>query len=134
MGRFIRLISLITMLLVALDASAQERVKVSGTVTDKYDGTPVIGTTVTWGNGKGTTTDLEGNYSITVDAGDTIRFLYLGYFTREWRVPSGAAEVTYNVELEVESTIADEVVVVAYGTRQKGTIAGSVSTVKSEKL
>ena len=134
MGRFIRLISLVTMLLVALDASAQERVKVHGTVTDKYEGIPVIGATVTWGDGKGTTTDIEGNYSITVDAGDTIRFIYLGYFTREWRVPSGAAEVTYNVELEVESTIADEVVVVAYGTRKKGTIAGSVSTVKSEKL
>ena len=51
----------------------------SGTVTDKYEGGPVIGTTVTWGDGKGTTTDLEGNYSITVDAGDTIRFMYLGY-------------------------------------------------------
>ena len=134
MRHLIKLITLVTMLLVALDASAQERVKVSGTVTDKYEGIPVIGTTVTWGDGKGTTTDLEGNYSITVDAGDTIRFMYLGYFTREWRVPSGTAEVTYNVELEVESTGVDEVVVVAYGTRKKGTIAGSVSTVKSEKL
>ena len=134
MGRFIKLILLVTMLLVALDTSAQERVKVSGTVTDKYEGIPVIGATITCGDGKGTTTDIEGNYSITVDAGNTIRFMYLGYFTREWRVPSGTAEVTYDVELEVESTGVDEVVVVAYGTRKKGTIAGSVSTVKSEKL
>ena len=122
------------MLLTALDATAQERVKVSGTVTDKYEGTPIIGATITWGNGKGTTTDMDGNYTIVVDAGDTIRFMYLGYFSREWRVPSDAREVTYNAELEVESTMADEVVVVAYGTRKKGTIAGSVSTVKSEKL
>lgn len=134
MGHFIKLLSCLTMLLFTIEASAQNSVKVSGTVTDKYEGGPVIGTTVTWGNGKGTTTDTAGNYSITVEAGDTIRFLYLGYITQEWQVPAGTAEVTHNVELEVESTIADEVVVVAYGTRKKGTIAGSVSTVKSEKL
>ena len=134
MGHFIKLLSCFTMLLFVIEASAQNSVKVSGTVTDKYEGGPVIGATVTWGNGKGTTTDIAGNYSINVEAGDTIRFMYLGYQTREWLVPSGAAEVTYDVELEVESTVADEVVVVAYGTRKKGTIAGSVSTVKSEKL
>ena len=75
MGHFIKLLSTVAMLLIALNASAQERVKVSGTVTDKYEGGPVIGATVTWGDGKGTTTDIEGNYSITVDAGDTIRFM-----------------------------------------------------------
>ena len=58
MGRFIKLLSLVTMLLIVLNASAQERVKVSGTVTDKYEGIPVIGATVTWGDGKGTTTDI----------------------------------------------------------------------------
>lgn len=122
------------MLLFAIEASAQNSVKVSGVVTDKYAGDPLIGATVSWGNGKGTTTDTAGCYSITVEAGATVSFMYLGYQSREWRVPAGVAEVNYNAELEQEVHMAEEVVVVAYGTRKKGTIAGSVSTVKSEKL
>ena len=134
MGRFIKLFSLVTMLLMAFEASAQERVKVSGIVTDKHEGTPIIGATITWGDGQGITTDVDGSYSITVESGAKITFLYLGYEPYEWRVPGDVTEITYNAELSWSSHIYDEVVVVAYGTRTKGTIAGSVSTVRSEKL
>ena len=134
MGRFIKLFSLVTMLLMAFEASAQERVKVSGIVTDKHEGTPLIGATITWGDGQGITTDIDGSYSITVESGAKITFLYLGYEPYEWRVPGDVTEITYNAELSWSSHIYDEVVVVAYGTRTKGTIAGSVSTVRSEKL
>ena len=41
---------------------------------------------------------------------------------------------TLNVRLVSDAALIDEVVVVAYGTRKKGTIAGAVSTVKAEKL
>ncbi len=41
---------------------------------------------------------------------------------------------TLNVRLASDAALIDEVVVVAYGTRKKGTIAGAVSAVKSEKL
>lgn len=134
MGRFIKLFSLVTMLLMAFEASAQERVKVSGIVTDKHEGTPLIGATITWGDGQGITTDVDGSYSITVESGAKITFLYLGYEPYEWRVPGDVTEITYNAELSWSTHIYDEVVVVAYGTRTKGTIAGSVSTVRSEKL
>ena len=134
MGRFIKLFSLVTMLLMAFEASAQERVKVSGIVTDKHEGTPLIGATITWGDGQGITTDVDGSYSITVESGAKITFLYLGYEPYEWRAPGDVSEITYNAELSWSSHIYDEVVVVAYGTRSKGTIAGSVSTVRSEKL
>ena len=122
------------MLLFAIEASAQNSVKVSGTVTDKLDSTPLPGVTITWGTAKGATTDASGNYNITVDEGATVSFIYLGYETLVWQVPAGITEITYNAELATDSITADEVVVVAYGTRKKGTIAGSVSTVKSEKL
>ena len=134
MGRFIKLFSLVTMLLMAFEASAQERVKVSGIVTDKHEGTPLIGATITWGDGQGITTDVDGSYSITVESGAKITFLYLGYEPYEWRAPGDVTEITHNAELSWSSHIYDEVVVVAYGTRTKGTIAGSVSTVRSEKL
>ena len=134
MGHFIKLLSLIAVLFTALDASAQNMVKVSGVVSDKNDATPIIGANVTWGPTMGVSTDVEGRYNITVEEGTTITFSYLGYQTHEWVVPAGITAIEHNEALEGDSIITDEVVVVAYGVRKKGTIAGSVSTVKSEKL
>ena len=114
--------------------SAQNLVKVSGRVTDKETTEAVIGCSVVWGPTSGTTTDIEGRYSLSVAPGTTLSFVYIGYEPYEWVVPEGAAEISHNVELKVESHIFEEVVVVAYGTRKKGTIAGSVSTVKADKL
>ena len=134
MGHFIKLLSLIAVLFTALDASAQNMVKVSGVVSDKNDATPIIGANVTWGPTMGVSTDVDGRYNITVEEGTTITFSYLGYQTHEWVVPAGITAIEHNEALEGDSIITDEVVVVAYGVRKKGTIAGSVSTVKSEKL
>ena len=114
--------------------SAQNLVKVSGRVTDKQTTEAVIGCSVVWGPTSGTTTDIEGRYSLSVAPGTTLSFVYIGYEPHEWVVPEGAADISHNVELKVESHIFEEVVVVAYGTRKKGTIAGSVSTVKADKL
>ena len=114
--------------------SAQNLVKVSGRVTDKETTEAIIGCSVVWGPTSGTTTDIEGRYSLSVAPGTTLSFVYIGYEPHEWVVPEGAADISHNVELKVESHIFEEVVVVAYGTRKKGTIAGSVSTVKADKL
>lgn len=114
--------------------SAQELVKVSGRVTDNQTSEPVIGCSVVWGPTSGTATDIEGRYSVSVAPGTTLSFIYLGYEAHEWKVPEGVTEISYDVELKVESHTFEEVVVVAYGTRKKGTIAGSVSTVKADKL
>ena len=134
MGHFIKLLSLVTALFIVVDASAQNMVKISGVVSDKQDSMPIIGANVTWGPTLGVSTDIEGHYSISVEEGTTITFSYLGYQTREWIVPTGITAIEHNEALESDSIITDEVVVVAYGVRKKGTIAGSVSTVKSEKL
>ena len=134
MGHTIRLLMFVAMLVVALDASAQNRVKVSGTITDKSDSSPLPGATILWGTAQGTSADINGNYTISVEEGTTITFSFVGCASHEWQVPSGISEITYNVELEEDADTLDEVVVVAYGTRKKGTIAGSVSTVKAEKL
>ncbi len=134
MRQFIKLLSLIVALFIVFDASAQQRIKVSGTVTFQEDNSPMPGVSVVWSQTQGTSTDSDGRYSITVDEGTIISFIYLGCERHEWKVPSGSSEVTYNATLVSESHVYEEVVVVAYGTRTKGTIAGSVSTVKSDKL
>ena len=113
---------------------AQGRVTIKGIVTSAEDSMPLIGVSIVSGPTSGTTTSLDGTYTITAEEGTTLLYQYIGYRTAEWVVPAGATEVVHNVALEEDSQTLDEVVVVAYGTRKKGTIAGSVSTVKSEKL
>ena len=109
-------------------------VTVSGIVTSADDKQPLIGVNVISGATSGVSTLADGSYSISVAAGSTLTFQYIGYKPATFTVPGGSASLTYNVSLESEAQALDDVVVIAYGVRKKGTIAGSVSTVKAEKV
>lgn len=61
----------------------------------------------------------------------TLQFSYIGMKTIEKQV---AGSTRIDLKMETNAQQMDEVVVVAYGVRKKGTIAGSVSTVKAEKM
>ena len=115
----------------ALDA--QSLVKVSGVVTSSDDGLPMIGVAVMDGAGNGVITSLDGDYAIDVAPGTELTFSSIGYLEVKVVVPQTAV-FTHNVQMQPESMKLDDVVVIAYGVRKKGTVAGSVSTVKSEKL
>ena len=116
-------------------ASAQSSVTVKGTITSAEDNSPVVGATVISADGRGVSSDLDGLYSIQVPAGSVLTYSFLGYTTVEFTVPEGAATtITHDVQLAEEAARMDDVVVIAYGVRKKGTIAGSVSTVKAEKV
>ena len=134
MKQLYKLLTLTIVLCSVVTASAQQSVTVKGVVTDASDATPLIGVSIITGPGTGVTTGVDGAYSLTVAAGTNLVFQYLGYKTTEWIVPQGQKELRHDVALELDVDELEEVVVVAYGTRKKGTIAGSVSTVKSEKL
>lgn len=134
MKQLYKLLTLAIVLCSVVTASAQQSVTVKGVVTDASDATPLIGVSIITGPGTGVTTGVDGAYSLTVAAGTNLVFQYLGYKTTEWIVPQGQKELRHDVALELDVDELEEVVVVAYGTRKKGTIAGSVSTVKSEKL
>ncbi len=134
MKQLYKLLTLAIVLCSVVTASAQQSVTVKGVVTDASDATSLIGVSIITGPGTGVTTGVDGAYSLTVAAGTNLVFQYLGYKTTEWIVPQGQKELRHDVALELDVDELEEVVVVAYGTRKKGTIAGSVSTVKSEKL
>ncbi|MBR5860805.1 MAG: TonB-dependent receptor [Bacteroidaceae bacterium] len=117
-----------------LQVSAQTFV-VKGNVTSADDGEGMISLTVKQkGTGNGVVTDFDGNYSIELKGVKeaTLVFSYVGYATQEHVVNASTKQL--NVVMQPEQIAMDEVVVVAYGVRKKGTIAGSVSTVKAEKL
>ena len=109
-------------------------VTVSGTITSADDGEPLIGVSVVSDSFQGVTSSIDGTYTIEVKGGSVLTFSYLGFKSVEYKVPSDNKTVTYNLSMESESESIDDVVVIAYGVRKKGTVAGSVSSVKTEKI
>ena len=112
---------------------AQNPVTVSGKVSDAEKNEPLIGANVVAENGTGVSVLADGTYSIKVPAGTRLVYQYIGYESAEFICPAGKDAVTHNVQLRSQSQTLDDVVVVAYGVRKKGTITGSVATVKSDK-
>ena len=125
-------------LILALPMRAQSRaskVIVTGQVTATDDKQPMIGVSVVVVETmQGTTTDLDGRYSIEAATGQTLSFSYLGYTETTHKIASGEANQTLDIALAPTTEAIDAVVVIAYGVRKKGTITGSVSTVKMEKI
>ena len=128
------LTALLLLVSTALMAQGGAKVTVSGVVTSAEDNEPLIGVAVVTEAMTGVTTSIDGDYSIQAEAGTKLIFQYIGFQQVEWVVPKGQPSVTYNLQMQPEATAVDEVVVIAYGVRKKGTVAGSVSTVKAEKI
>lgn len=121
-------------LLSGLTALAQQKVTVRGEVVAADTGEPLIGAFVVTGPSSGVSTSVDGTYEVSVDAGTTLSFQFIGFQPTTFLVPSGQKEIVHNVTLESDAQALEDVVVVAYGVRKKGTIAGSVSTVKSDAI
>ena len=119
----------------AIPGAYAQSFSVQGRVTSAEDGEGMVSLTIMQkGTANGVVTDFDGNYDIKINGvGEaTLVFTYVGYETQEYVVNASTKEL--NVVMQPEQVTMDEVVVVAYGVRKKGTIAGSVSTVKAEKL
>ncbi|MFO8000206.1 MAG: TonB-dependent receptor [Marinilabilia sp.] len=110
----------------------QDELTVSGQVTDP-EGEPIPGVNVVVeGTTRGTITDMEGNYSMTVDDPNTVLvFSFVGF--REARIDvDGRSSI--DVEMTSDVSELDEVVVVGYGTQRKSDVTGSVGTASSQEL
>lgn len=117
-----------------IQSALAQSYRVKGNVVSKTDNEPLIGVSILQkGTTNGVVTDIDGNYELQIQGGEaTLVFSYIGMQTQELKV--NAKTGILNVVMTDDSQMMDDVVVVAYGVRKKGTIAGSVSTVKSEKL
>lgn len=113
----------------AIIVNAQQ-LTVEGTVLDAETGETVPGATVLiTGTPQGTATDMDGMFTLEVDASDILRISYIGYKTVEVPV-EGRTELV--IELEPDVISFDEVVVIGYGQQRKGDLTGSVSNVSSK--
>lgn len=107
-------------------------IQITGTVTSADDGSPVPGAYVKIkGTNTGTTTDINGTYSVSVKPETILVFSSVGMATKE--VAVGPATVV-DVVLEADVIGLDEVVVTGYSTTRKASFTGAASIVKDEKI
>ena len=113
-------------------AVTQQTIKVKGQVVDQ-DGEPLIGATVrVKGASSGSVTDIDGNFQIDAASNATLIISYVGYKDREVAVRDRA--VIDAIQMESDSQMLDQVVVVGYGTQKKADLTGAVSIVNAEEL
>ncbi|MDR1553409.1 MAG: SusC/RagA family TonB-linked outer membrane protein, partial [Prevotellaceae bacterium] len=109
---------------------AQNKIKVSGTVTDQRNEALVGVSVVEKGSLNATATDNDGKYTISVAQGATLVYSYIGYKTQE----IVATSELINLNLEEDVSQIDETVVIGYGVQKKSSVTGAISQVKSEDM
>jgi TonB-linked SusC/RagA family outer membrane protein len=119
------------MLLLSIQIFAQDRT-VSGKVTSSEDGLGIPGASVAVkGTSKGTSTDADGNYKITVSNSAILVFTAVGTNAQEVSV---GTKTQVNVALSADTKSLQEVVVVGYGTQKKSQLTGAISSVTAKQI
>lgn len=122
---------LLLLLFASLSNAQTGKIVVSGTISDSK-GSGLAGVTITASNKTSTTSDLEGNYAITVlNNQATVRFSYVGFLTQSKTVGSNR---TIDVTLQEDKKELEEVVVVGYGSQRKKDVTGAISSVKVKDM
>lgn len=124
----------ITVTKVAAEAPQQEKkeIKVTGKVLDENgEGVPGANVVVKGDKTKGTMTDIEGNFTLTVPANTVLVASFIGYTPTEFPL-NGKTNVILKIAPDAKQL--DEVVVVGFGAQKKASVVGAVQTVKASEL
>ena len=126
-----RLLISLTLFLLLLGNQSMAQVEVKGVVTDDSTGEPLIGATIlVKDTSKGTITDLDGEFSITVDdENDLLVISYAGFKKIEVKV-----QPNMQISLKEDIDLLDEFVVIGYGSQRRSDLTGSLTGVKNETL
>lgn len=121
-------LSVTLLLVIAIMAQAQD-IAVQGTILSKTDGEPLIGASVLCQDTQsGAITDIDGKFYINVPEGSTLKFSYVGFKSTEAK-----AVPVMTIQLEENSQLLDDVVVVGYQTVRKADLTGAVSVMEMKK-
>ena len=121
--------TLICLLAIPLCAIAQKQ-NVKGTVVDSQR-EPLIGVSVkVAGSSTGTVTDMDGNYTISVDKGATLEFSYIGYKS----VTTSVNKPTIDVILFEDANVLDEVIATGYGAVSRKNLTTAIDKVKGDDV
>lgn len=112
--------------------SAQQNIKIGGKVVDAATGEPIIGANIiVKGKSIGTSTDVDGNFTLDVPANAQLTVSYIGYFGTEIKAVAGSKLV---IRIKEDRQTLGEVVVVGYGVQKKESLTGSMNVVNNTKL
>lgn len=112
---------------------AQNNVDVSGVVYDPGDVTvPGANVFIKGDTSRGTTTDVDGNFSINAPVGSTLIFSFIGYDDFEYQVTGPASNLV--IKFSEGANSLDELVVVGYGVQKKSVMTSAVSRVTGDDL
>lgn len=124
-----KLLSLLVLMFIGVQAALAQN-DVTGQVVDE-NSEPLIGASVkVKGSSVGAPTDLDGNFTLKAEPGATLVVSYIGYETREVKVPASGK---MKIILENDANQLDGVVVVGV-LMKKSDLTGAVSHVDSEVL
>jgi TonB-linked SusC/RagA family outer membrane protein len=122
---------LMTLSLMLFAFSGWSQKTVTGVVYDT-SGLPLPGAAVIIdGTGDGVATDFDGYYSIEVSEGDVLVFSFVGFIPQ--KITVGTSDVI-DISIKNDASELQEVVVTAYGTQKRESIAGAVSIINADQI
>lgn len=79
----------------------------------------------------GIITDVNGGFSLEVSPKATLVVSYVGYATQEFPIKN---QTDFDIVLQEDAQLLNEVVVVGYGTQKKGNLTGAIASIKSDEI
>ncbi|MBN9384557.1 MAG: TonB-dependent receptor [Chitinophagaceae bacterium] len=105
---------------------------ITGKITNE-SGDPLAGVSVVVkGTTKGTSTNTNGIFTISVDPGDVLEFSMVGYQSSSVKVGPNTGEIA--LQLKAKLSTVEEVIVIGYGTQKRATVTGAISSVNSKTV
>lgn len=105
---------------------------ISGTVVEQDTGGGLPGVTIVIsGTNKGTTTDFDGNFTISANKGDLLIVSYIGFDTQQITIGD---ETSISIQLTEGQNKLNEIVVTGYGTQIKKEVTGAVAVIGAESI
>lgn len=105
--------------------------EIKGTVSDE-SGSPLPSATIQIkGTSNGTSTDLDGRYTISANEGDILVYTFIGMLSKEVKVGKSAV---VNVVLEEDTNLLEEAVSIGYGTQKRTLLTTSITKVSAEEF
>lgn len=111
---------------------SQKKMKITGVVRDE-NGNAVPGASIiVKGSNDGTVTAMNGDFSLSVESGNTVIISFVGYAKTEFKILQG--KTFYAIELKPESRLLDEVIVTGYQTISKERATGSYAIITPKDM
>ncbi len=126
-------ISIFIILLFSWSSVYSQTRSITGTVSDSETKETLPGATILIkGTTNGTTTDINGNFTLAVSGPSAILLVsFIGYEDKEINTEN---QSVINIQMITQKTMLDQVVVVGYGTQKKSDVTGATATIKGSEL